>query len=205
MLLPSCIKRNALFTKLPTGSTAKLISVIRLVSFDPGDVLVMQGRQMSGMSCLFTGRLVRSTIPTDEEAGEGVEATSRVLQPPASFGEAAVLGLNTSAAATVRALTPSEVYVIPQDSFLESFGAMPQAMDNMIQQAARLQEQEQAEKQQQQEQQAGSPAKLNGNNGPKASPNVGNGAKGEGAVTKYRSPQQIATARVLPTNNNSAY
>ena len=137
-LLPSCVKRNILFSRLPQGVPAKLLSVIRLVHYEVGDVVVLQDRTSPGMFCLYSGKLL-SSRETDghlddgdaEEEKEDAALQSATLQPPASFGEAAALGIDSTSPITVRALTFSEVYILPQDCFLEAFFSLPEALELM--------------------------------------------------------------------------
>ena len=54
--------------------------------------------------------------------------TEETLQPGGSFGERAVLGVNSRSYVTARAIAPSKLYIITQDSFMQAFLTLPEAL-----------------------------------------------------------------------------
>jgi len=120
-LLPSCIRHNALFANLPKGALAKVVSLVHLMKYAADEKVVTEGDQSSCMYILFSGKVrVRSK-----------RGQEQVLQPGASFGEAAVLGVNSRSKVTAVTLGPSRLYLIPQDNFLRAFQTLPEALLEM--------------------------------------------------------------------------
>jgi hypothetical protein len=122
-VLPSCIRHNELFEVLPKGALSKLIPVVRLLHFETGDLVVSEGDKSSSMFILYSGK-VKIRKATDD-SDDLVEET---LQPGGSFGERAMLGVNSRSYVTARALSPSNIYIVTQDCFMQAFVTLPEAL-----------------------------------------------------------------------------
>ena len=122
-VLPSCIRHNELFEVLPKGALCKLVPVIRLLSFQAGDLVVSEGDKSSSMFIIYTGKVrVRRNLDGSDDVEEDT------LQPGGSFGEKAVLGVNSRSYVTARAIAPTNIYIITQDNFMQAFVTLPEAL-----------------------------------------------------------------------------
>ncbi|KAK7240887.1 hypothetical protein SO694_00055039 [Aureococcus anophagefferens] len=78
-VLPSCIRHNELFEVLPKGALCKLVPVIRLLSFQAGDLVVSEGDKSSSMFIIYTGKVrVRRNLDGSDDAGAGAGAAAAV-------------------------------------------------------------------------------------------------------------------------------
>ncbi|KAH8051962.1 voltage-gated potassium channel [Aureococcus anophagefferens] len=134
---------HPLFDLLPTGTLARIASIIQLVRVAGGEVVVHAGDPGHAMFVIKKGTMVRveaDVALAADDAAEPPPATPKadrasVVAPAAgrraalgvgdSFGELVLLGMKKTYTFTVETTESSELHVIPTEDFLERFQGMP--------------------------------------------------------------------------------
>ncbi|KAH8079209.1 voltage-gated potassium channel [Aureococcus anophagefferens] len=134
---------HPLFDLLPTGTLARIASIIQLVRVAGGEVVVHAGDPGHAMFVIKKGTMVRveaDVALAADDAAEPPPATPKadrasVVAPAGgrraalgvgdSFGELVLLGMKKTYTFTVETTESSELHVIPTEDFLERFQGMP--------------------------------------------------------------------------------
>lgn len=136
LLIHPVVRSNFLFDKLPQGALAKLIPMIRHHSALPNEEVVTQGSNTHTLFILWEGRALSRQLreafaaSSKRSAPEELQVVEEFF-PGASFGELAVLGVDSIADRTVTAQEFSRFFVISADAFLETFQKLPEALTSM--------------------------------------------------------------------------
>jgi phosphoribosyl 1,2-cyclic phosphodiesterase/CRP-like cAMP-binding protein/CheY-like chemotaxis protein len=116
----------ALFRGLPARERALFVDSARPVQLRPGEVLVHEDQPASGVYLIRTGRVSISI-----NGPEGRPIALGTAGPGEAIGELAAIG-GGHHSATVVALNPVVADYVPQDAFLTTLAASPEAMLRLL-------------------------------------------------------------------------
>ena len=118
-------KNLPLTEELPDEALEEIASHAELIRFRPGQAVVKQGERGDRFYVVRSGNL--EVLRTEDD---GEEHRIRTLEPGRSFGEVALLE-GTARTATVRAVSPSEVFAIDKGTFDRVFAARMTVAEEM--------------------------------------------------------------------------
>jgi CRP-like cAMP-binding protein len=107
-LQTNLLRAAPMFLSIPDEERARMVGATRVVSYEPGDLVVLQGHPGDGLHVLLRG-----TCEVEHETAEGTHALASMGEGDV-FGEIALLHA-TPSTATVRASSPCVVMRIEPD------------------------------------------------------------------------------------------
>jgi len=131
-LVHSVVRFNPLLASAPKGVVEQLVSILKKVSYNSGDILAERDEPGDAMFMLAEGighyKVGHQwTQPSPDRPSE--RKTEITIGD--SFGEEIILGFEDMYRYTIVASTPIEAYLIPESGFVETFSTMPDIVEQM--------------------------------------------------------------------------
>jgi hypothetical protein len=128
------VRENPLFDGLPMNAVARLQNILQKVSTDAGNCIITPDESGTSMYIIRSGTARLEPIPKEN----GLEQAPRTLSTGDSFGEEILAGLAERYKYKVSAVSDVQMFMIEEGEFMALFANMPDIVDLMRQNAAKL-------------------------------------------------------------------